>query len=112
MKGGKLLYLGFLMGRSYDSLVAQELSKQNKLKEKEIKQQAQQKARDEWLNRLKRTTNESLLEMLNNTDEFITYDNKICGGIGYKTLFDLGEATEINELYTDIKNECIIRGLV
>lgn len=92
--------------------ISRKLSRQNDLKERELRQQEQQNKRRERLDSLKRMNDSSLIELLNNTPETITHTNILVGGIGNKVLFESVEISEPNEKYIDIKNECLIRNLI
>lgn len=92
--------------------ISREFSRQNDLKEQEIRQQAEQNERKECLDSLRRMNDSSLIELFRNTPETITYTNILVGGIGSKVLFESGEISEPNEKYIDIKNECLIRNLI
>lgn len=73
--------------------------------------QEEQNKRKEWIDSLKRINDSSLIELLNNTPETITYTELLFGSIS-RELFESGEVSELNEKYIDIKNECLIRNLI
>lgn len=89
-----------------------ELRRKNQLKEQELKQQREQAKRQEWLDYLKSCTNEAILKLLNNTDEYIEYNTVLSGGLGNKVIRDYGKHKELNSDYVDIKKECFSRGLL
>ena len=91
--------------------ISRELSRQNDLKEYELHQPEQQNNPKEWIDRCKRLDDSSIIELLNNTPETITYTEILFGGIS-RELFESGEISEPNEKYIDIKNECLIRNLI
>lgn len=107
--------LGLLHSNSsYDSshLIANAIREQNRIKEKELLIQQKQRERTEWLDNLKQSTDEDLLRLLENTNEYC--ETKIClsSGRGCSILYELEHGKELNEKYIDIKNECLIRNLI
>lgn len=114
---------GFMLGTclgllhsnsSYDSsyLIADAIREQNRIKEKELLIQQKQRERAEWLDKLKRITDEDLLRLLENTNEYCETKTYLSSGIGCSILYELEHGKELNEKYIDIKNECLIRNLI
>lgn len=58
--------------------------------------QEEQNKRKEWLDSLKRMDDFSLIELLNNTPESITYTELLFGSIS-RELFESGEISEPNK---------------
>lgn len=88
--------------------IYKEMKRSNDLKEKELKYIKERDGRIEWLERLKRVSNETLLEMLESTDEFLDEVSTVRAG---NRILHTEEYKVKNPVYFDVKNECIMRGL-
>lgn len=94
---------------TYD--ISRQMKRSNELKERELELHKKQHDRDIWLGSLQRATNTALLKMLENTPEYNVYHNYLRGRFN-EILYDAGDTETPNQDYIDIRNECIIRGLI